>query len=181
MSDAHAPLLELVVAADSNMGIGREGDLPWRLKGDMAFFREVTTDASSPVVIMGRRTWESIPTRFRPLKNRHNIVLTRNQGYTLPPNVDGMASFEDAVIHASRVGDRTFVIGGGHIYWAALAARNPCVVHLTEVAGEYECDTFLPKLSGFERVWTDNWQHEGNHQYRFTRWVRAGSSAITGT
>ena len=151
------PGLELIVAADSRMGIGRDGDLPWRIKGDMAFFRETTQDATAPVVIMGRRTWESIPERFRPLKGRHNIVISRQADYSVPDGVGLAQSFDDAVALAIVTGDRYFVIGGGHIYRAALNAPETHVLHLTEVDGEYDCDTHLPPLDGFERVWTDDW------------------------
>jgi dihydrofolate reductase/thymidylate synthase len=164
--------LELIVAADRKMGIGREGDLPWRLKGDMAFFRETTQDSKAPVVIMGRRTWESIPERFRPLKGRYNIVLTRQREYSLPDNVGIAHTFEDAVALAHNVGDRYFIIGGGHIYDLAVASPDTHILHLTEVDAEVQCDTFLPSLEGFERVWTDDWIQEGEYRYRFTRWVR---------
>jgi len=166
------PGLELVVAADKNMGIGREGDLPWRFKKDMAFFRETTQDADNPVVIMGRKTWESIPHRFRPLKGRYNIVLTRQSDYQVPLNVGLAQSFDDAVALAKTMGDRYFIIGGGHIYGLALASPDTHIVHLTEVDAEFSCDTFLPALDGFQRVWWDEWIEEGDHRFRFTRWVR---------
>jgi dihydrofolate reductase/thymidylate synthase len=74
---------EIVVAATTNGGIGRTGQLPWRLPKEMAKFKEITlttTDSNrSNVVIMGRRTYESIPVKFRPLQGRLNIVLTRDE------------------------------------------------------------------------------------------------------
>ena len=74
-------MFQLVVAAAKNMGIGKEGGLPWSLPGDMAYFKDLTSRtrdaAKQNAVIMGRRTWESIPAKFRPLKGRINVVLTR--------------------------------------------------------------------------------------------------------
>jgi dihydrofolate reductase/thymidylate synthase len=76
-----APSCSVVVAASKDWGIGKDGGIPWRLPGDMAYFREVTMATTDPekhnAVVMGRRTWDSIPAKFRPLKGRTNIVLTR--------------------------------------------------------------------------------------------------------
>lgn len=72
--------LNLIVCATKSNGIGQSGRLPWRLKHDMNFFKHVTTLAAPTrknVVVMGRKTWESIPERFRPLSNRINIVISR--------------------------------------------------------------------------------------------------------
>ena len=80
------PRLTLIVAATLSNGIGQNGRLPWRLPKEMAYFARTTTNApegTMNVVIMGRNTWESIPERFRPLKNRANVVITRNETYEL--------------------------------------------------------------------------------------------------
>ena len=73
---------QLVVAATRKLGIGKHGSMPWKLPGDMAYFKELTSktaDSSKQnAVIMGRKTWESIPLKFRPLPGRINVVLTRN-------------------------------------------------------------------------------------------------------
>lgn len=79
--------LNLVVAASDVNGIGINGNLPWTLKTDMKFFAQLTTELhlhpkeDENVVIMGRKTWESIPSKFRPLKNRTNVVLSRNKDF----------------------------------------------------------------------------------------------------
>ena len=73
---------QLVVAATRKLGIGKSGTMPWKLPGDMAYFKELTSKTAESgkqnAVIMGRKTWESIPPKFRPLPNRVNVVLTRN-------------------------------------------------------------------------------------------------------
>ena len=78
--------LTLVVACSPSNGIGKNGSLPWRLRKEMAYFKSVTTNTASlntpqpkakNVVIMGRNTWESIPKKFRPLPDRHNLVISR--------------------------------------------------------------------------------------------------------
>ena len=72
---------QLVVAATRKLGIGKAGSMPWKLPGDMAYFKEITSRTADPgkqnAVIMGRKTWESIPSKFRPLPGRINVVLTR--------------------------------------------------------------------------------------------------------
>ncbi len=78
--------LTIVVAATKGNGIGQNGGLPWRLSKEMAYFARVTSNAPAGkqnVVIMGRKSWESIPLKFRPLRNRTNIVISRNENYDL--------------------------------------------------------------------------------------------------
>jgi Dihydrofolate reductase len=78
--------LTLIVAATKSNGIGQNGRLPWRLPKEMAYFARVTINAppdSMNSVIMGRKSWESIPSKFRPLKERSNVVISRNKGYEL--------------------------------------------------------------------------------------------------
>lgn len=85
---------QLVVAADQSMGIGKDGTLPWKIPGDMAYFRELTSKAvngaRSNVVIMGRTTWESLPPKFRPLPGRINIVLSRSAAGSQPSNTSNV-------------------------------------------------------------------------------------------
>ena len=77
--------LTLIVAATASNGIGHSARLPWRLPQEMAYFARVTSNASEGknAVVMGRNTWESIPLKFRPLKNRANLVISRNDQYEL--------------------------------------------------------------------------------------------------
>ena len=78
--------LTLIVAATTKNGIGRGGTMPWHIPKDLAYFSRVTTSApigQANAVLMGRKTWESIPNKFRPLKKRINIVLSRDKDYDL--------------------------------------------------------------------------------------------------
>ncbi|KKA28125.1 hypothetical protein TD95_000990 [Thielaviopsis punctulata] len=158
------PELTLIVAATKSMGIGAKGTLPWTgLKKEMAYFARVTKRVPSTApagainaVIMGRKTWESIPPRFRPLKDRLNVVISRSHTEPQTPAAAATLDAAQPVLAASldqalgyladKPVARVFVIGGGQIYEAALkqargAARR---VLLTAVAGEFECDTVFP-------------------------------------
>ena len=159
---------QLVVAATKQLGIGRNGSLPWKLPGDMAYFKHVTSKTADPkkqnAVIMGRKTWESIPPKFRPLKNRLNIVLTRQQpdeNSSRSANGSNTLSSESDVVKCSSLGsamslltgteykdhlENIFVIGGGHVYKEAIEAPECAVIHLTVIESDYECDTFLPEV-----------------------------------
>ena len=90
-----------VVAADEEWGIGRDGDLAWRLPGDMRWFRELTIgkppEGVQNTVIMGRKTWDSIPPRYRPLPGRHNVVVSRNPELSLPEGVTLVHSLDEGL------------------------------------------------------------------------------------
>lgn len=140
----------IIAAADQNMGIGIENKLPWKLKGDMQYFQYVTTTAEPGkvnAVIMGRKTWESLPEKSKPLKDRVNIVLSR--GYAdVPTGVLVVNSLEDALSqlwHDETV-DKIFVIGGASVYAQALNHPDCDRIYLTEVMDKFECDAFFPKI-----------------------------------
>ena len=132
----------LVVAMAENRVIGRAGGLPWRLSGDLKYFKRVTLGRP---VIMGRKTWTSIG---KPLPERRNIVVTRNvafraEGAEIAPSLD--AAF-DLCRDASA--EAAMVIGGGEIYAQALARADR--IHLTEVHRSVEGDTLFPDLDAAE-------------------------------
>ncbi|HEY9775038.1 MAG TPA: dihydrofolate reductase [Planktothrix sp.] len=141
---------DLVVACDLNRGIGVNNQLPWRLRDDMKNFSSLTTGRNSNVgsqnaVIMGRKTWQSIPAKFRPLPDRFNIVVTSNINLDLPPGVVSCKSLDDAlkVATAHNCG-QTFVIGGARIYEEAMEHPSCRRLYITEVFGKFECDVFFP-------------------------------------
>jgi dihydrofolate reductase len=131
-----------VVAAVARGGvIGRSGTIPWRIPEDLRRFREMTTDHS---VVMGRRTWDSLPERFRPLPGRRNVVVTRNPDWRAD-GAERASSLDDAL--GGLAGEQhVFVIGGGELYASALPLADELL--LTEVDLEVEGDTLFP---GFDR------------------------------
>lgn len=166
---------DVVVAADERGGIGRDGGLPWHLPGDLRHFRVLTRGAGRAVV-MGRRTWESLPARFRPLPGRLNLVLSRRPPHALalPPGVLAASSLDQALAAArAAAAPRCFVIGGAQLYALALAHPACRRVHLTRVAGRFDCDTFLPPLGeDFLLVSDEPGGEEGGVRYRFLVYER---------
>ena len=134
-------MISIVVAHASNRVIGRDGGLPWRLPADMRHFRELTMGAS---VLMGRRTFESIPPQFRPLPGRRNLVLSAKAGYA-PAGAEVFGSLGQAL---SACGPDCFVIGGALTYEEALPLCER--VHAAEIEAEIEGDTLFPELAGEE-------------------------------
>ena len=181
----------VVVAADRKRGIGKDGNLPWKIKGDMRWFREATTcpDTSEVLaryamniglrdkrthtwesltsriggahhlpdwtpgarnaVLMGRKTWESLPPRFRPLPGRLNGVISR----TVTPGVFHGSHHVWPSLQASldELGrdptvKHVFVTGGGEIFKEALARPDCARILITTIDAEYPCDVFLPEF-----------------------------------
>jgi len=138
-------MISLIAAVASNRAIGKGQQLLWHLAEDMRHFRETTRGKP---VIMGRKTWESLPASFRPLPGRRNLVVSRNPTYQAP-GATLAGSLEDALRAAADAAE-VFVIGGAELYRQALplAAR----LYLTEVAASVEGDAFFPELA------PDDWQ-----------------------
>ncbi|MEP6835553.1 MAG: dihydrofolate reductase [Gemmatimonas sp.] len=131
--------VNLVLARAANGVIGHNNALPWHLPEDLAHFRKLTLGAP---VIMGRRTWDSLPPRFRPLPNRVNIVVTRQADWSAEGAVRA-ATLVEAIEHAAQSGaPEIWVIGGAQIYAesAPLATR----VIITEIDREFDGDAFAP-------------------------------------
>lgn len=161
------PRLCLIVARAKNGVIGRDGDLPWRLRDDMAFFKKTTTGHP---IIMGRKTWESFPKR--PLPNRLNILLTRNSDYEAPGALvfsDIDAAIAVARARARQAGDtQVFVIGGAEIYRQSLSRADR--LYLTEIDAEIEGDAVFPSID--EADWTEvsaeTFAADERNNYKFT-------------
>jgi dihydrofolate reductase len=129
--------VSLVAAVARGGVIGRDSGIPWQLPEDMKRFRALTM--GHPVV-MGRRTWDSLPEQFRPLPGRANVVVTRNADWSAQ-GADRAGSVEDA-LRLLEGAPRVFVIGGGEIYAAALPLADELL--LTEIDAEIEGDAYFP-------------------------------------
>ena len=131
--------LGLIYARARNGVIGRSGGLPWHLPEDLAHFKRVTMGCP---VIMGRKTWDSLPERFRPLPGRTNIVVSRQAGWTAP-GASRAASLSEAVALCGTQ-PMAWVIGGAQLYAQALTIADTAEV--TEIDSDFEGDVFAPKL-----------------------------------
>ncbi|HQR87826.1 MAG: dihydrofolate reductase [Caulobacter sp. 12-67-6] len=144
------PILSIVVARASNGVIGRDGDLPWRLKSDLALFKANTLGKP---IIMGRKTWDSLPRK--PLPGRMNVVLSRDGSFE-PANAVVCESFLEAVQMAREQAqedgaDEVCIIGGRALFDMALPKAKR--LYLTEVDAEVEGDVTFPAFD--EAAWTE--------------------------
>jgi dihydrofolate reductase len=143
--------------------IGASGTMPWHVPEDLAHFKEVTLGAP---VVMGRRTWESLPERFRPLPGRENIVITRQTGWA----ADG-ARTADSVAAALAGLDEAWVIGGGEIFREVVGAADR--LEVTELDLDVPGDAFAPARDGFRLVAQGEWQTSRTGiRYRFLSYER---------
>ena len=133
------PALAIVVAMDQNRLIGADNGLPWRLPDDMQWFVQQTMGKP---VIMGRKTYESIPAKFRPLKGRHNIVLTRDCSYAAP-GATVVHSVKEALAAAGDADE--IIIGGGANLYAQLLPQTTRL-YLTLVEAELAGDAYFPQI-----------------------------------
>ena len=131
--------LHLIFARSANGVIGKDNTIPWRLPEDMAHFRELTMGAP---VLMGRKTWDSLPPKFRPLPGRMNIVVTRQPGWQAE-GAHPAASLEEALRLCAGAPD-AWVAGGAEIYRQALPLADTAFV--TEIDADFEGDAFAPVL-----------------------------------
>lgn len=189
-SDPHRTY-QVVVAATTKMGIGMDGKVPWKLPTDLKFFKDITVTTSDPTkknaVIMGRKTWESIPLEHRPLPGRLNVVLTRSGSFDI-------ATAENVVICGSLLSalellaaspyclsiEKVFVIGGGEILKESLNAPECDAIHITEIDADIECDTFIPAIdSSVFQPWYSSFPAiENKLRYSFTTYVRVRNSGV---
>ncbi|XP_013602305.1 PREDICTED: bifunctional dihydrofolate reductase-thymidylate synthase 2 isoform X3 [Brassica oleracea var. oleracea] len=179
---------QVVVAATKEMGIGKDGKLPWTLPTDLKFFKELTLTTSDPskknAVVMGRKTWESIPTKYRPLSGRLNVVLTRSSGFDIAntENVVTCRSIDSALDLLAgppyRLSiEKVFVIGGGEVLRDSLNGPRCEAIHLTEIDTSVDCDTFVPEIdaSAYQPWCSSLPVCENGLRFSFTTYVRVKS------
>jgi len=156
--------ISIIAAVAKNQVIGKGNDLPWRLPDDMKFFMQTTNGHH---VIMGRKNYESLPEKFKPLPNRTNIVVTRQRNYQAPGCMI-VHELSDGISLAKKNDEKElFIIGGAEIYKLALPMTD--VLYLTEIDVEMEGDTFFPPWDKKEwkEVSTQHHAADSKHQFAF--------------
>lgn len=132
-----------IAAIAENRAIGKDNRLLWRLPDDMKFFREQTM--GNPI-ITGRKNYESIPEKFRPLPGRENIVITRQKDYNAPGTIV-LSSIQEVLNYSkSQKYEKVFVIGGGEIYRSFHEQNLIDELLITHVHEKFEADTFYPEI-----------------------------------
>jgi len=131
--------IHMIFARAANGVIGRDNTIPWRLPEDMARLKRLTTGWP---VIMGRKTWDSLPPKFRPLPGRANIVITRQAGWK-EAGAETAASLADALALCAS-SDEVWILGGAQIYAQAMPLAER--IEVTEIAENIEGDAFAPTL-----------------------------------
>lgn len=152
-----------VVAIDDNGLIGRENDLPWHLPDDLRWFRDRTMGKPC---IMGRKTYESLPDRYRPLPGRLNIVVTRNTAYEAPGAVV-VHSFDEA-LRAAGDAEEIIVAGGADLFHAFMSLVDR--LYLTRVHGAAEGDVYFPDYdpAQWREIYRQEHPADERHDYAFT-------------
>jgi dihydrofolate reductase len=196
----------IVAAVDQENGLGRNGDLAWRLKEDMAFFKALTVakdprsatekfgldlkgidfhtsslntpvkEATQNAVLMGRKTWDSIPSAYAPLVERHNIVLTRDvdtmTNSKKTEDISYCSSLNEA-LEQSQGSLYTYLIGGGNLYKQGITHPQCDALFLTQLKGTFGCDTFFPKIpDSFQLLRESDFRIEGDIEFKYTLWRR---------
>jgi dihydrofolate reductase len=156
--------ISMIAALARNGVIGKANDLPWHLPDDMKFFMQTTKGHH---VIMGRKNYESLPEKFRPLPNRTSIVVTRQRDYNAPGCIV-VHQMEEGVKMAEKNGEsELFIIGGSEIYKLAMPIANK--LYLTEIDSVIEGDTFFPsyKKESWKEIARQHHTSDDRHQFSF--------------
>lgn len=144
----------LIVAKGAQNEIGKNNDLIWHLPADMRFFTQTT---KGNIVLMGRKNWESIPLKYRPLSERINVVVTRNSSFN-DSDCTVFHSIESAIAYYQKepthAGKNLFIIGGGQIYQYCLEHNLLDEMYITYIDETFEADTYFPNFNA------DQWQQE---------------------
>jgi len=155
-------MIYLIACVDTNNGIGLDGKIPWNVSPDMKFFKHMTT---GHVVIMGRKTWESIG--CNPLPNRINVVITSN-----PQQINNAMAFtnlQDAITYF--INQTIFIIGGSMLYAEAVPLSSN--IYITRLDIDAGCDTFFPYELLHDYTFTYSpWIKYANMQYRFEQYYK---------
>jgi dihydrofolate reductase len=160
--------ISIIVAIGKNREMGKNGKIPWHISEDFKRFKQITLGHP---VIMGRKTWESLP--VKPLPNRFNIVITRDPEFK-PAGAIVCNSIENAIKKAQEMlkqvqydmkKEEIFIIGGGQVFGQAMPLVNK--LYLTIIDRNFDADIFFPDYSDFKKVVFEKQSQEEDYKYKF--------------
>jgi len=154
--------ISMIAAIGKNRELGKDNRLLWHLKEDFQRFKNLTT---GNVVIMGRKTYDSLPEKNKPLPNRINIIISRNKSWS-PLGSYVFNSLEEAISRAKKFNKEIFIIGGASVYEQGIKYSDK--LYLTVISKEYpDADAFFPDYSEFKKVIFEENHQEKDLSYRF--------------
>jgi dihydrofolate reductase len=160
-------MISIIAAIGKNRELGKDNKLLWHIPEDMERFKKLTT---GQVVIMGRKTYQSLPKKFQPLPSRVNIVVTRNHAYT-PLGCVTSNSIEEAIKKAKEFDKEIFIIGGASIYQQGIKYADR--LYLTLVNKEFtDADAFFPDYSEFKKKLFQENHQDKNYSYQFVELIK---------
>jgi dihydrofolate reductase len=154
--------ISMIAAVSANGVIGKDNDLVWSLPDDMKFFKQTTAHHH---VLLGRKNWESLPIKWRPLPNRTNIVITRNNSYEAAGSIVTNSLEKGLAIAKEANEEEAFIIGGGEIYRLGLPLSDR--MYITEIAAEVDGDTFFPEWDKSKWLEVSRRHHEADERHAF--------------
>jgi len=177
--------MKLIVATDLNFGIGKDNDLPWSFAKDMQYFKSLTTQNPNTIVLMGRKTYESIPNKFKPLPDRLNVIISTqnlelksfiplkefNGDFTKPYFINNLSQLQDFV--SENLNFDIFCIGGKSLYEFCFQQNYITEVFHTLIDSKFDCDThiqpFLDNLNllSQKKIWDTNRNDNNDYQLIF--------------
>lgn len=170
----------MILAIDVKNGLWKDNDLAWRLPKDMKHFQKITTQTVDPekcnAVIMGRKTWESIPQKYRPLPGRVNCILSRKA----QTDITGAVVYRDFGLCLEELSqqeniENIFVIGWAQIYNSLLSHEALEKIYLTQVESDFRCDVFFDGIpTDFQLKTISSAQQEWDIEYYFTEYIKKG-------
>ena len=156
-------MINIIVATSTNLVIGKDNDLPWHLPTDMKYFKDTT---NGHIVVMGRKCWESIPEKYRPLPNRTNIVMSRDKNYVA--NGATVSDDLEKILRTHEHSDKeVFIIGGAALYKEAFEYAHR--LYLTQIYSAVEGDVYLEGLDSKDWCLIEGSEmyEENGHKFRF--------------
>ena len=155
-------MLALIAAVAQNNCIGKSNTLPWHIPEDLQHFKKLTTGV---VVLMGRKTWDSIPKKFRPLPNRTNVVITRQADFVAPPEVRVFHTLTEAL--GAYAESTLMVMGGAEIYRQTFDRAD--TLYITEIHKTVPGDAFFPSI--LKNIWRET-EREDHSEFSFVTYQK---------